>query len=802
MKVKSVTVILAAAALTAAPLAAQQSESPLPVQRVVLYKSGIGYFEHVGRVSGDEDVTVSFTSAQLDDVLKTLTVLDLDGGRVGDIGYNSLAPLDERLRNVRLPLGERPTFFDLLDALRGARIEVRTGNETVSGRVLSAERHQRTSGNETRTAEEVTIVTDDGDVRRFEIGPQVSVRLLDADLRAEMTRYLGLLESTREEDVRRLTISTQGSGARDLFVSYVSEVPIWKSSYRIVVPSQPGGAPILQGWAIVDNTIGEDWDNVELSLVGGSPQSFIQQISQPYYARRPVVPLPDYAQSTPQTHAGTLTEGSGRIAGLVMDQDGAPLPGVTVTVRGPDGVVSAHTRVSGEYALDPLPPGRYDVIFTLQGFKTLVANTTVGSGRVTRRDARMQLGTAEETVTVSGRSPVVDVRSSNISNLRSEEPPAAGAWQEAASMSDTAAILPSASYELPETAPVPIEERVARGLQELEAAAGGQVLGDLFEYRLADPVTIRRNESALVPILRAEVAAEKVSLWSARQGSSGRPVRALWLTNASDLPLDGGSFTVIEDSAFAGEGLLDSMEPGERRLLSYGTDVAVLVDSELDRERGAVTRVTAERGVLVYETAMREERVYAIRNQDSEPRTVIVEHPARAGWEIVSDALPEETAPGVYRFRVTVDPQQTATLNVAESRPLATRVELGNLTDDHVALLVQQGVARAELEQTLRPILDKKAEIAVVQGELRERNREVVTIERDQSRVRENLQALGDSAEERSLRQRYVSQLEQQEDRLETLRGELRQRNEGLAALQVELIDLIGSMSFEIDPAR
>ncbi len=758
---------------SAAPLAAQQSETPLPVQRVVLYKSGIGYFEHVGRVNDDEEVTVSFTSAQLDDVLKTLTVLDLGGGRVSDIGYNSLAPLEQRLRNVRLPLGERPTFFDLLDALRGARIEVRTGNETVAGRVLSAERHVRGTGAETRRAEEVTIVTEASDMRRFEIGPQVSVRLLDDDLRQEMIRYLTLLESTREEDVRRMTISTQGSGGRDLFVSYVSEVPIWKSSYRIVMPSQPDGAPILQGWAIVDNTIGEDWDNVELSLVGGAPQSFIQQISQPYYARRPVVPLPDYAQSSPQTHAATLSEGNGRIVGIVRDNDGVPLPGVQVTAVGASGPQVAYSGPSGQYRLSRLPAGAYQLEFSLTGFETQTMAVTVRGGQETLRDAAMPLATVEETVTVAAESPVVDVRSTR----RAGNPPA------------------------PEPPPAPLRGRLERGLPSPQAVAGGQELGDLFEYRITDPVTIRRNQSALVPILRAEVSAERVALWSGGV-SSGRPLRALWLTNSSDLPLDGGSFTVLEEGAFAGEGILESMEPGERRLLSYGTDVAVLVDSEFDRESGAVTRVTAQRGVFIYETETRERRVYAIRNEDTQARTVIVEHPARPGWEIVSDAQPVETAPSVSRFRVAVEAQQTTTLTVAETRPVATRVALSDVTEDHVALLVQQGISRDALEQALRPILDKKAEIAGVRGAIVSRRSELGTIERDQERVRENIQALGGSAEERNLVQRYVRQLEQQEDRLEVLRSELSERDDRLATLQQELQELIEGLTFEIDPTR
>src|SRR6202021_4269786 len=112
----------------------------------------------------------------------------------------------------------------------------------------------------------------------------------------EVGQYLPLLASVRQQDLRRMTLATTGTGDRQLYVSYISEVPVWKTTYRIVLPSKSGESPLLQGWAIVDNTVGEDWDNVELSLVAGAPQSFIEQLSQPYYARRPIVALPENAQ--------------------------------------------------------------------------------------------------------------------------------------------------------------------------------------------------------------------------------------------------------------------------------------------------------------------------------------------------------------------------------------------------------------------------------------------------------------------------------------------------------------------------
>src|SRR6267154_6152876 len=149
-------------------------------------------------------------------------------------------------------------------------------------------------------------------MRSFVLSPLVSVHLADHELTSEVGRYLDLVGSSRAKDLRQMTITATGTGERNIFVSYISEVPIWKSTYRIILPdeaaSKPGEKPLLQGWAIVDNTIGEDWKDVHLSLVAGAPQSFVQNISQPFYSRRPEIPLPQSVQLTPQSHEATVEE--------------------------------------------------------------------------------------------------------------------------------------------------------------------------------------------------------------------------------------------------------------------------------------------------------------------------------------------------------------------------------------------------------------------------------------------------------------------------------------------------------------
>ena len=174
---------------SSAPAARAQS-TPLPVRRVVLYKTGVGYFEHLGSVRNRQDVAVRFTSAQLNDVLKSLTTIDLGAGQITGISYNSIAPIEQRLGALRLPLGSGATRVDLLAALRGARVEVSSAAATGTGRLLSVERQARDKNGEVTQIDVLSIVTDAGDVRSYELTPALRVRIVESDLRQEVSRYL------------------------------------------------------------------------------------------------------------------------------------------------------------------------------------------------------------------------------------------------------------------------------------------------------------------------------------------------------------------------------------------------------------------------------------------------------------------------------------------------------------------------------------------------------------------------------------------------------------------------------------
>ncbi len=684
--------------------AAPDSAARLPVTRVILYKNGVGYFEHSGRIRGSQDVDIDFTTAQLNDVLKSLTVLDLGKGRITGVSYNSTASLERRLGSLRLPVGENPNTIQFLDALRGARLEVRSGSTNVSGRLLSIDQRELPlKDGQKLTVNQLSLVTDNGEVRVFDLNPATSVRIAEKGLNEQVGRYLGMVASTRDQDVRRMVISTAGEGDRDLLVSYISEVPVWKCTYRIVVPKE--GKPLLQGWAIVDNTVGEDWKNVDLSLVAGAPQSFVQELSQPYYTRRPVVPLPANAMLTPQTHEATMEEGEvvngqllapSKIGGSVGGVPGGVAVGQAGGVLG--GVGAGHGGGIGG--------GAY----------------RVGGG--VRLDA-------------------------------------------------TAA---------------------AQALETTTTLAQTQELGDLFEYKLKDCVTIRKNQSAMVPILQTRIDAEKVSVWNPSQPSV---LRALWINNSSDLTLDGGSFNVLDTDAFAGEGLMDPIKPGEKRLLSYAADLGLLVDEKQKSEKQKITRIVIAHGAMTQITEEREEHIYTIRNRDTSARTVVIEHPARQGWKLADGTQPAESTASFHRFRLNAEPKKTTIVSVEEYRPVSTRYQLTNVSDSQVDYFVSQNAVNAEVEKVLRQVAGQKNTIAGFEADLAARKVQMSSIAEDQQRVRENMKALKGSSEEKALVERYARELNDQEDRVQSLQHEISDLQQRRDAAQKALTEMIEGLALD-----
>ena len=269
-------VISANAAAQARPvkraLAPRQSTTPqaptrtLTLKRVILYSNGVAYFERRGKITGHAEISLPFKQSQIDDVLKSMVVLDLGRGRVGAVRYNSSAPASARLNEIPFAMepGAKSTesggIAQVLRQLQGARVAVTTSSRAYAGAILTVQerKSQIDASKPPVTTDQLVLVSEAGELASLDLSEVRSLKLLDEGARHDITEFANATASARRRDAKTIVITSDGEGEREMVISYTVAAPIWKTTYRVVLDSS--GRPFFQGWAIVDNVTEEDWE--------------------------------------------------------------------------------------------------------------------------------------------------------------------------------------------------------------------------------------------------------------------------------------------------------------------------------------------------------------------------------------------------------------------------------------------------------------------------------------------------------------------------------------------------------------
>lgn len=318
--------LLAVAGLAATPVSVYAQATPakaagskeagnartedLPITRITLYRSGVASVQRRGMVDGDAKVQLRFNTDQINDILKSMVVLDLSKGQgqIDSIGYASREPLAKRLASFGIDLSDQPSMGTILARLRGAKVSITLDDGKVTGSILGGENRMEAQGDATQLVPVpyLNVLTQTG-IRSLNLNKTRAIELLDPDLAAELNKALSALAEHRADRTKMVDVNLSGAGAREVVIAYVQEAPVWKASYRLVLPDGPVLAPgattakadmkakesaVMQGWAIVENTTDEDWQNVRLSLVSGRPVSFTMDLYEPLYMPRPEVAVP------------------------------------------------------------------------------------------------------------------------------------------------------------------------------------------------------------------------------------------------------------------------------------------------------------------------------------------------------------------------------------------------------------------------------------------------------------------------------------------------------------------------------
>ena len=670
-------------------LAVMCCAADLPISRVVLFSSGVGYFERAGTVQGNAEVELSFRVDQINDILKSMTLQDLSGGTIGAITYAPQDPLSHTLKSFAVDVVGNESLGELLYSLMGAKVKVVTGDGTVTGVIVSVEEQEKSVGDNVVTFEVLNVLTTNGLVQ-VPLWHMKSIALSEQKLSADLSKALAAVAASRDLDKRTVTIAFNGSGSRDVRVGYLLETPVWKTSYRLLADE---GKMFVQGWAIVENTTDADWENVGLSLVSGQPVSFIENLYEPLYVSRPVL--------QPQ--------------------------------------IAAIAR-----------PHMYD-------------------GAIEKREEDSSSSRAMESRAKGAAGP----------------PPA-----------PMAAPATTAFFSRPDSGGAGgyVADRVSLGEAGVSAAAAGGKVGELFEYAIAQPVSVARQQSALIPIINQNIAGKKVSIYNASVNAR-HPMNGIKLTNDTKLHLMGGPITVFDGGIYGGDALIGDLPPGDDRLISYAVDLSVRVDSKSEgsSDDDAIA-LQIVKGVLIVTSKQVSSQTYTIKNTSAAKRTVLVEHPLRSGWKLVTPKEPGERTESLYRFEVQVEAAKTAKLTVDEERPLRQTVALTSAETDHVAMLVSAPKISAELKAALQKIVAMKTAISDIDNQIDEKDERLDEIGEEQARIRKNMEQLDRKSE---LYISYVSKFAAQEKEFETLQGDLKKLRTDRAKKQKELEDYISGLDVQ-----
>ncbi|MEO8098631.1 MAG: hypothetical protein ABI811_13090 [Acidobacteriota bacterium] len=272
----------------------------LPIRDVILYKHGVGYFSRAGELAAGETAQLAFKAGDMNDVLKSLTIVDSSGAPISGVRYDASESVGARLADFPFKVGEEASLAAFLDQMKGARVEL---GPSLAGTVVSA-RLAKSTDAARPDREVVVILTDNAEIRTVDLSGVPYVRLTDPKLQTMLRDYLTVVSGARSRDRRSVYIDASKQGGRRVTASYMTPAAVWKSSYRLIFPLT--GEPMLEGWAIVDNTSGDDWTNVTLSVVSGRPISFITQLYEPKYVVRPNGELAENRPVGPQVFEGAM----------------------------------------------------------------------------------------------------------------------------------------------------------------------------------------------------------------------------------------------------------------------------------------------------------------------------------------------------------------------------------------------------------------------------------------------------------------------------------------------------------------
>ena len=672
----------------------------LPITSITLYRSGVGYFERHGMIKSGDSVQLRFAQDEINDMLKSMVIFDPQQA-LQSISYESNEPLARQLASFGIDLSDNPTLATILGRLRGTKIRFVTSDGPISGVVLGSEMRDQAQGSAQKAISIpfVNVITESG-VRSVNLTTIVSVQLEDPALNGELMKALAALAAHSTDRFKNVGLSFGGTAARDVKIAYVNEMPIWKTSYRLVLPDEAKSKeqPMIQGWAIIENTTDDDWSNIQLALVASQPVSFEMNLSQSLHITRPSLDVPTVAGAAPRIYQ--------------------------------DGDAFANKKQMRQAMAAPASPP--------VAMRSMAKSDRAGGGG----------GSGG----VFGDVAMADGANSDMeTGMSSEE-----LWKQSAI-----------------------------------AQAQSSSVGEAFQYTMKNPISIGRQQSAMLPILTSAIDGRRVSIFNRADGID-HPMRGVELTNSTGLQLIPGPVAVFDAFTYAGDAQVGYMTLNDKRLLAYAVDLSVSAAVQ-DDSTNTMRSIRIVDG-FIEETRKQVQRTsFAFNNKDAaRGRTMLVETAKIQGWELAEPKKAAEETQSLYRFELTLKPSEKATFVVAQENTFLSRISVAQY--DMPTLL-----AYASDKKASQAVIDAAKKAAAMLATMNATGARIAllvqerqSINADQNRIRQNMASIDHDTE---VYRRYLTKFNEQESRLEAILVQTTNEQTTLQSQQNALNDYVRSLN-------
>lgn len=621
----------------------------LKIRKVVLYKTGLGFFEKQGVIDLQEQkqIKITFQNSTMNDLLKTFSILRISGDlTVASVSYEGQdTNAAKMLQDSIIKLPEEDTLNTLISQLRGFKIGIQSGSTQLSGTIVGIQEHEEpvSERSDGTILEQYILLKDNkGKILRIKIKDLHEIKILDDIAQNDFDFFMDVVQSLKNDKYRNVNIYFSGEEKSEFLLTFLQEIPAFKVSWRLYLrdiesaeEDEEGDLEIpitIYGWAIIDNILDEDWEGISLSLMSGLPISFKYDSYSPLYISRPTVR---------------------RTQNLSVKQTASPPP-------------PPRSRKGGSDKQTPHDP--------LQVVNKIVSNSNVkGSG---------------------------------------------------------------------------------------------------YKYDIPMPVTVKRKQSSLIPILQTKSTAKMVSVYN-EDNDKTRAMSTLEITNDTDMILEEGPISVYLDDVFQGEAVLPFLEKDETQRIPYAINQSIEVNKIVKTKSTELATISLKSEIHMRYYIFRD-ITYELKNVSAQRQILIIEHPKGDKWKIYESEEPLESTANYHRFKVHFTENESKKLKIRERKSLGELVEYKDIDDVVIGKMYDKKLISEKEYGHLKKLIEYQKEQSRIQAEITSLNFQQDRISKEQERIRKNMKVLGKSKVEKELRGRYVEKFQSGETKMEEIDESIR----------------------------